>query len=51
LCENYGPTFYLKSRNARQTELAGRYWFQCRCAACNDNWPLLEQVLSLKVGN
>ena len=44
VCENYGPTFYLKSRSARQTELSGRYWFSCTCHPCSKNWPLLEKL-------
>ena len=44
VCENYGPTFYLKSRNARRAELSGRYWFDCTCHPCSKNWPLLEKL-------
>ncbi len=44
ISENYGPTFYLKNRNARQNELSGRYWFQCSCKPCTQNWPLLDSL-------
>ena len=44
ISENYGPTFYLKPRNFRQHELSGRYWFQCSCKPCSQNWPLLDNL-------
>ena len=44
ISENYGPTFYLKPKNSRKTELQGRYWFQCTCKPCSQNWPLLENL-------
>lgn len=31
-------------RRARQQELSSRYWFQCRCEACQEDWPLLEKL-------
>lgn len=47
--ENYGPTFYFRARKDRQAQLATRYWFNCACAACKQNWPLLKN-LSVKLG-
>ena len=44
ICENYGPTFYVKPRTERQAELSGRYWFQCNCQPCLQNWQLLEKL-------
>ena len=42
--ENYGPTFYLRGRAGRRRHLAARYWFDCRCAPCAGDWPLLKVV-------
>ncbi|TRY75163.1 hypothetical protein TCAL_01669, partial [Tigriopus californicus] len=42
--DNYGPTFYLKAFNERRRELDARYWFQCGCTACLENWPLLARL-------
>ena len=46
--ENYGPTFYFKGRAERQEELKLRYWFQCGCEACKNDWPLLEKLPKMK---
>lgn len=42
--ENYGYAFYLKSKNDRRKELSARYWFDCGCEACKQNWPLLDKL-------
>ncbi|XP_030751976.1 SET and MYND domain-containing protein 4-like [Sitophilus oryzae] len=46
--ENYGMIFTRKVLSDRQRTLSSRYWFQCRCLACTQNWPAigmgLEQV-------
>lgn len=42
--ENYGPTFYFKSKKERQESLQSRYWFNCACAACQNKWPLLKNL-------
>lgn len=44
VAENYGYAFYLKPRPERRKELEARYWFQCRCVACEKNWPLLNKL-------
>jgi len=43
VCENYGQVFYLKTKTERQKELSGRYWFNCECIACSEDWPLLKE--------
>ncbi len=42
--DNYGPTFYFKSRSDRAKELSSRYWFDCGCVPCRQDWPLLAQL-------
>lgn len=49
VCDNYGPTFYLKPRGSRKKELSARYWFECQCEACRENWPLLDALPVLNV--
>eukprot|EP00092_Neocalanus_flemingeri_P005382 GFUD01005799.1.p1 GENE.GFUD01005799.1~~GFUD01005799.1.p1 ORF type:complete len:667 (-),score=156.69 GFUD01005799.1:117-2117(-) len=43
VCENYGQVFYFKTKTERQKELSGRYWFECDCQACREDWPLLME--------
>ncbi|XP_025836273.1 histone-lysine N-methyltransferase ASHR1 [Agrilus planipennis] len=43
--ENYGPIFTWKNLEERQKSLAGRYWFQCQCLACTQNWPSIKNGL------
>ena len=42
--DNYGPVFYFKSKADRQRELACRYWFDCECCGCEEDWPLLGKA-------
>lgn len=42
--ENYGPTFIKYSLKERQRMLGSRYWFDCDCQACAENWPTLAQL-------
>lgn len=39
VAENYGPVFTHKKRSDRQYTLQARYWFQCQCLPCRDDWP------------
>merc|ERR1740128_14799 len=45
--ENYGPIFTHKSRADRQCSLKGRYWFQCQCRPCFEQWPSYDGMTSL----
>ena len=47
--ENYGPVFYFKGRAERRQELGARYWFQCGCRACAEDWPLLKQATKVEL--
>ncbi|XP_044759990.1 SET and MYND domain-containing protein 4 [Coccinella septempunctata] len=40
VAENYGPVFTKKHLAARKNFLISRYWFDCQCPACVQNWPL-----------
>ncbi|EFA09316.2 SET and MYND domain-containing protein 4-like Protein [Tribolium castaneum] len=41
ISENYGPIFTRIKLAERQRTLLGRYWFNCQCQACLEDWPLL----------
>ncbi|CAB3371284.1 Hypothetical predicted protein [Cloeon dipterum] len=41
--ENYGPMFSNKTRAERQRSLRARYWFDCACQACSENWNTFDQ--------
>ncbi|CAG9812403.1 unnamed protein product [Phaedon cochleariae] len=45
IAENYGPTFTRRSKRDRQRALRSRYWFDCWCAACLQDWPTIEHGL------
>jgi hypothetical protein len=42
--ENYGPIYSLKPRKERRKVLKERYWFDCQCLPCIENWPLDKQI-------
>ncbi len=42
--ENYGPTFFDMPKKKRQSILKERYWFQCGCQACKDDWPTIKKM-------
>ncbi len=42
--ENYGPIFTQKRRETRQKILRERYWFDCRCLPCVEEWPLIDAM-------
>ncbi|XP_038216468.1 SET and MYND domain-containing protein 4-like [Zerene cesonia] len=42
--ENYGPHFLVRSLKERRRSLACRYWFNCQCVACKEDWPMLKQM-------
>ena len=43
-----GPIFTHKSKSDRQRSLKGRYWFECRCIPCLNNWPSYDNMPSLE---
>ncbi|KAI5699330.1 hypothetical protein M8J75_001218 [Diaphorina citri] len=44
VAENYGLVFSRKHLIDRQKVLSARYWFECKCRACVENWPLMETL-------
>ncbi|GJQ85448.1 hypothetical protein Trydic_g23873 [Trypoxylus dichotomus] len=37
--ENYGPIFTRRTLVERRKSLLARYWFDCQCIACLQDWP------------
>ncbi|CAI6367479.1 unnamed protein product [Macrosiphum euphorbiae] len=44
ITENYGPMFMFHPKEERQQTLINRYWFECNCVACCQDWPTSEQM-------
>lgn len=44
ICDNYGPIFTSEIKQERQRKLRLKYWFDCLCEACTENWPLLANI-------
>lgn len=42
--ENYGPLFAVTAREERRGILKERYWFECNCLACEENWPTFDSI-------
>ncbi|XP_053690963.1 SET and MYND domain-containing protein 4 [Sabethes cyaneus] len=42
--ENYGMHFLRHSVALRQRTLRSRYWFQCDCKTCSEDWPLVDKL-------
>lgn len=42
--ENYGPIYTRKAREQRRKALKERYWFDCCCQACEENWPKINEL-------
>uniref|UniRef100_A0A1B6DV01 Uncharacterized protein n=1 Tax=Clastoptera arizonana TaxID=38151 RepID=A0A1B6DV01_9HEMI len=42
--ENYGPVFCKKKLIERKRHLASRYWFQCICESCKEDWPSFSEM-------
>lgn len=47
VAENYGPIFTHGSKADRKQNLQGRYWFDCCCPACENNWPSYDSMPDL----
>lgn len=45
IAENYGPVFTKKPLAERQKNLLARYWFECGCTACKQDWPSIKNGL------
>ncbi|XP_025202672.1 SET and MYND domain-containing protein 4 [Melanaphis sacchari] len=48
ISENYGPMFMFHPKEERLQTLHNRYWFECNCIACCQDWPTLEQMKTNK---
>ncbi|XP_050521268.1 SET and MYND domain-containing protein 4-like [Daktulosphaira vitifoliae] len=44
ITENYGPMFAFHTKDERQNTLKKRYWFECHCIACSQDWPLYNEM-------
>lgn len=44
MTENYGPTFTKHPLKERKRMLTSRYWFECDCVACKEDWPVLQHL-------
>ncbi|PSN41945.1 hypothetical protein C0J52_06418 [Blattella germanica] len=44
VAENYGPIFTKRPISFRQRTLTSRYWFQCACRACKEDWPTYDTL-------
>ncbi|KAK2584344.1 hypothetical protein KPH14_006734 [Odynerus spinipes] len=44
ISENYGPIFTTMPESERKRNLRVQYWFDCKCEACTNHWPLLDDI-------
>ncbi|XP_055548537.1 SET and MYND domain-containing protein 4-like [Wyeomyia smithii] len=44
LAENYGQLFVRSNRHERRNSLKSTYKFICGCQACEENWPMLDEM-------
>ncbi|XP_017477313.1 PREDICTED: SET and MYND domain-containing protein 4 isoform X1 [Rhagoletis zephyria] len=44
IAENYGPIFTKTNLKERQRSLRARYLFECKCKACQENWPTIQKI-------
>lgn len=42
--ENYGPIYTSATGEERRAVLKDRYWFDCYCTPCQEEWPLFENM-------
>lgn len=42
--DNYGPIYSMQSFSERQQKLKNRYWFDCQCKACTENFPMYRDL-------
>ena len=44
LSDNYGAVSAMQSRSERRAKLLPQYFFECRCTACTEDWPLFSTL-------
>ncbi|XKL65692.1 hypothetical protein PGB90_009112 [Kerria lacca] len=44
--DNYGTSYLYDTLEVRRSYLKENYFFECQCIACEQNWPLLENLPS-----
>jgi len=44
LSDNYGAVFAMQSRSERCAKLLPQYFFECKCTACVEDWPLFSAL-------
>ena len=44
LSDNYGAVFAMQARSERRAKLLPQYFFECRCTACLEDWPLFSAL-------
>lgn len=44
ISENYGPIYTKQPLQLRKRNLQSRYWFDCTCICCTENWPTLDKL-------
>ena len=44
LSDNYGAVFAMQSRSQRRAKLLPQYFFECKCTACVEDWPLFSTL-------
>lgn len=46
---NYGETYTESTKEERQEALEKKHHMTCKCIACEEDWPLLEDLASFEV--
>jgi len=44
LSDNYGAVFAMQSQSERHAKLLPQYFFECKCTACAEDWPLYSTL-------
>jgi hypothetical protein len=42
--DNYGVLYAVNDLDERREKLLEQYFFECKCAPCEDNWPLYDKI-------
>lgn len=51
LFDSYIPGHVLSTLENRRSELRIPYYFECKCEACDKNWPLIEGLQKMGIAN